>query len=362
MSTFELISLDTRMATDDDAHIHAYDHTKLSNINTCPTWGILRYSHHKRMPGASRAMALEAGAASHEGFAAVRWYQFYTRQATTNLLKDVAMKEGARIFGSKRFRKMYDVIDTSQGDRTNLINFTLEALYSYDFYDDPSDTKRTISNISEGLICYVDAYDLERYPIYISDALDPKATIGVEIAYDIVVDIKYKFNSKLNAVKYRFTGKLDGLHWDRDRLMIQEDKTGARLDDSWLSQWVLSHQITGYAIAAATFTGEECTRAQVSGMKIPIARNPMDTIRKETVNRSQDPFFNKWAEWFIHTAEMDQTYRDDIISAPMYTTSCNRYFRACSFVPFCVGDTEEKKLILEEMVIDEWSPLHDDND
>ena len=74
MSKFGLISLDMRMATDEDKDLPAYDHTKLSAVNTCPTWGILRYILHKRMPNSTRAMALEAGSASHEGFAAVRLY------------------------------------------------------------------------------------------------------------------------------------------------------------------------------------------------------------------------------------------------------------------------------------------------
>ena len=76
MSNFELISLETRMATDEDKHLPTYDHTKLSAINTCPTWGILRYTHHKKMPGSSRAMALAAGSAAHDAFSAVRLYQY----------------------------------------------------------------------------------------------------------------------------------------------------------------------------------------------------------------------------------------------------------------------------------------------
>ena len=67
---FELVSLNTRMTTDEDKEtLTPYDHTKLSNINTCPTWGILRYSLHKTMGGHGREMALEAGAAAHEAFA-----------------------------------------------------------------------------------------------------------------------------------------------------------------------------------------------------------------------------------------------------------------------------------------------------
>ena len=65
MTAVNLISLNMRMATDEDAHLPVYDHTKLSGINTCPTYGILRYSMHKVMPNSKRALALEAGSTSH---------------------------------------------------------------------------------------------------------------------------------------------------------------------------------------------------------------------------------------------------------------------------------------------------------
>jgi hypothetical protein len=46
-----------RLATEQDAELETYDHTKLSAINTCPTWGILRYTMHKQMPSTGRALA-----------------------------------------------------------------------------------------------------------------------------------------------------------------------------------------------------------------------------------------------------------------------------------------------------------------
>ena len=93
-------------------------------------------------------------------------------------------------------------------------------------------------------------------------------------------------------------------------------------------------------------------------MKIPIAKTPTDTIRKEMVNRVVDPHVNQWANWFVHSVEMEQTYRDHVEDAPKYTHSCNRYFRPCSFVPYCASDNDEKSRIIEEMETDEWSPLH----
>lgn len=368
VGAFSLVSMDIRMATDEDkANLPAYDHTKLSNINTCPTWGILRYSLHKRMPGASREMALEAGAAAHESFAALRWFQYYMRQMDSDSKEELAIREGGRIFGEDRFNAMRSVIKPTHTDRTNAINFCLEALYTSGFYDDPNDSKRTVTNISEGIICYVDAYDLDKYPIY-----ENKEHIGVEITFDVTVSIRWKDEVKFasqtyshdNTTQARLTGKMDGLHYNGDKLMVQEDKTGARLDNSWLSQWVMSHQITGYCLAATTFTDEDCMLAQVTGMKIPIAKNPVETVRKEMVNRTRDPFVEQWANWFVHSVIIDQTYKDHIEAAPKYTHSCNRYFRPCSFVPYCASDADEKRQIIEEMETDEWSPLtvEDSND
>ena len=356
MRPFNLKSLDIRMSNNEDkAMLHTFDHTKLSNINTCPTWGILRYSHHKRMPGAARAMALEAGAAAHESFAALKWFQYYIRQADSDDKRTLAKKEGNRIFGVDRFNTMFDSIRPSQTSRTNAINFCLEALYTRGIYDDASASKTTDSYLSEGIICYVDAYDLDKYDIY-----ENEQHIGVEIAFDVTVTVvEHTHHRSLDeqTTMARFTGKIDGLLYNKGKLMVWEDKTASRIDDSWLSQWVMSHQITGYCLAATAFTGEECLLAQISGMKVPVAKNPSDTIRKEMVNRSYDPFILQWANWFVHSVNMDATYRDHIEDAPKYTHSCNRYFRPCSFVPYCVADTAEQKQIYAEMEIDEWAPL-----
>lgn len=361
MSNFKLISLTTRMATAEDQHLPAYDHSRLSAVNTCPTWGILRYGHHKRMPGSGRSMALEAGSAAHEAFAAVRWYQLSRYQANDARLRASTAKQGLRLFGAERLDRMMNVLSESATHRTNVINFAIEALESGEFYDDIGEHRRTISNISESIIAYIDAYDMERYPIWIRDVQDPDTDVGIEIPFDIVVDIVYDIGGggfgETKTLQCRFIGKMDGLHWNKDELIIIEEKTGARLDDNWLSQWVLSHQITGYCLAAATFTGQPCSHALVSGMRIPIGKIPAEGIRREYVPRSP-LMFEKWANWFVTSIEMDQMWHDDIPSAPMYTHSCNRYFNTCSFLPFCAADSrEEKEHILEEMEIDEWSPL-----
>ena len=362
--TFKLISLNMRMATDEDSHLPAYDHTKLSAINTCPTWGILRYSHHKKMPSSQREMPLEAGSLAHEGFAAVRLYQYIFH--TPKYKKETADLHGIRLFGEDRYNRMCNTLSKGATDRTNCINFTIEAIESFGYYDDISDRNRTISNITESLISYIDNYDMRRYPLWIRDPNDPKTDIGIEIAFDVVVDVTWDDETTMKYEKLgpqelqvRFTGKLDGLHYDKDKLIIVENKSGSRLDNAWLSQWVLSHQITGYCLASSCFTSLDCNHALVSGMRIPIGKVPAEGIRKEYVPRST-LMYAKWANWFVTSVNTEREYYDSVIDAPMYTHSCNRYFRSCSFLPLCASDSVEEKLdIIEEMETDEWSPLHE---
>lgn len=365
---FKLVNITTRMATDEDAHIPAYDHTKLSNINTCPTWGILRYSHHKKMSNTNRSMPLEAGSAAHESFSAVRWYQFHTRDVIDKTGAAIAEAHGIRIFGEKRYESMRDQLSVGATDRTNAIAVALDVLNTSGFYDDPTDRNRTISNISESLIAWVDDYDLDRYPIWVRDITDRNSDIGVENPFDVVVDFTYDIGQTRYDKTYRFTGKLDGLQHNKKRnsadnekgpLFIYEEKTGGKLDDNWLSQWTLSHQITGYCVASSTFTGMPCVDAKISGMRLPIGRIPHEGIRKASVPRNQ-LMIEKWAGWFIDSANVEQRWVDQIYDAPMYTHSCNRYFSSCTFLPFCAApDLEEKELIFSEMVDDEWSPLHE---
>ena len=63
---------------------------------------------------------------------------------------------------------------------------------------------------------------------------------------------------------------------------------------------------------------------------------------------------SKIREGMLKVAE---EHEQDVVSAPMFTHSCNRYFRPCSFVPLCTAPPEEQRDILEEMEVQKWSPL-----
>src|SRR5580765_5712344 len=97
-----------------DAGLETYDHTKLSAINVCPTWGVLRYQMHKRMPSEGRAIALEAGSAMHEVFSFIRLASLMKQKQdegqSQNFLGLMWNHHGRRLFGAERLDHIYTSI------------------------------------------------------------------------------------------------------------------------------------------------------------------------------------------------------------------------------------------------------------
>ncbi len=365
-------SVNVRLATEADAHLPTYDNTKLQAVNTCPTWGILRYDMHKTFSSNGRAMALEAGSAMHEVFAAVRLWQLWKYDLPENLNKcyhsyapDLIQYHGIRLFGESRWEGMLETINEAEDARTQCLNFCLQSLYSSGFYDDPSDRRRTVSNLEEAAIMYIDRWDMRRMPIWIRDKDDPKSDVGIEHAFDVVIEYVLEDNDVMSygegtteKKSYRFTGKLDGIQWKDGTLRVDENKTAARLDDAWVLSFDMSSQVTGYCLAGSIWSGEEITQATVRGLQIPLPKAYESGL--VTINTQREPHhLERWLEWFLYSVQMYEQFYKDPINAPKFTHSCNRYFRPCNFLPFCVGSNEEMQMALEEMVTEEWSPLHE---
>ena len=97
-------SVKIELTTDFD--LPAYDNTRLVAINTCPTWGIVRYGLNKEwlacITGGARNMALECGSAAHDFFAAVRLWQLRNYQERP----DLSDSTWPQIFGATRYEQM----------------------------------------------------------------------------------------------------------------------------------------------------------------------------------------------------------------------------------------------------------------
>lgn len=336
----------------------SFDNTKLVAINTCPLWGIVRYTHHKSMGGMGRAMALEAGAAAHEVFAAHRLYSFREYGASfydvpQERIEAAFDENGRRIFGERRFREMLDAVDEREDHRTRTQQFSLTALYNCGFYDDPGDKRRTTTNIEEMCIAYMDKYDWKACLPY----WDGASMVGIEIPVDVVVRLVYDGGH----IIVRFIGKADGVHYvDREKsaLRIHENKTASRLGDAWEMSWETNHQPTGYMIALSAMLSMPISQALMLGTCLPLPKSYTVNGLARVVVRRAGWQLEEWFAWLLHTALLHEQYKDNPTNAPMYTHACNRYFRPCSFIPLCATEPEERVTMFEDMTVDEWSPLH----
>lgn len=360
MSHDEWEGIEFSIATTEDSALPAFDFTKLSAINTCPTWGILRYTHHRAMPGGGRAMALEAGKVMHDCFAVVRLVSLGHPLGQDK--PDHAVHHGDRLFGRDRWDAIRSTMNADDLS-ISLRNAALECLRTSEFVEDPYDKRRTEVNLETSLLYYVQRWDAHRYPVWI-ESDDPSGWIGVEIPFAIKCRPKvscagHYADAVAGSLDFLYTGRVDGIHVDRNgELIIQENKTASRLNDAWRMSFAMSHQVTGYCIAASLFAKQTISRGLVLGLSLPLPRTMSDGMAIEMVSRP-DYMKHSWIKWLEHTVRLNNAYKDRILEAPQYTHSCNRYFRPCSFIPFCAGDADERKLILTEMVTEEWSPLHE---
>lgn len=341
----------------DYMHLTPYDHTKLTAVYTCPTWGVIRYGHNKVMPGAGRAMPLEAGHVSHQAYAAIRFFQLWFY----DLLPDHARFWGEREFGADRWASMCSVIKPGNTQMTNAINFVLEALATSGYVDDPHDKRRTLANIEIACIAYLERWDWTRYPIWVADRNDPSKRVGIEVPMDILIGLQPPDGHPMDPVMeiMRYTGRIDGIHYDNDSMTSvfpMENKSASRLDEAWRMGMMMTHQLTGYCAGVQVITKLPVKRGMIVGMQLPQPKTHGDGIVPISAERLPH-HYTSWGLWAFGGKVLMERYMDSPLTAPQYTHSCNRYFRPCSLIPLCYNDMEERTLSFSQMETSEWSPL-----
>lgn len=337
-----------------------FDNTKMTAINTCPTWGLVRYDQHKTpSSGNNRAMALEAGSAAHEAYAAMRLADLYLNGEKWYPELDVKIIAGQKmvnLFGEIHATELLSILYSDEDPERKFMLVGLERFAQSGYYEDPNDRRRTVANIEESLIAYAGRYPFgETMPIIIDDF------VGVEIPVDMYCKFEYSNDSgEIITAECRFTGRVDGVHYktiDKKTIVIEENKTSSRLDDSWQLSFELAHQVTGYTLAISAMLDMMVNQAIVRGMAIPLPKN-YDYGGIVNVPTKRQAFqVNDWVQWFVYTYHLWTQYKDDPTNAPKMTHSCNRYFRICPLHSMCLSPPDERLLMLDEMRKEEWSPL-----
>lgn len=331
--------------------ILCYDNTKLVAVNTCPTFGILRYGLHRTETGSSRSMAIDAGKACHDYFAAQRIWSLRHQYRDDKEIYERVNKYAIQLFGSVRYAEALASQQDAPDDLTNAINFCLPILYNTGFYDSPTDRKRTMSNLEQACIAYSSRYLLSEMPVLVSPNI-----IGVEIPICILFTPK-----KSQQKQFIYTGRIDGIHNYNNVPHIAENKTASRLDDAWRMSFSISSQVTGYMVAATLMLEREVLNGFIMGLQIPQPKSFSDGIAWEPVYRNTSDF-QRWYEWVLYSIDIYKSYILRPTEAPRFTHSCNRYFHACQFIPYCSMERTEQADLIEQMQVEEWSPLDQHGD
>jgi len=346
-----------RLATKEDSYLPTYDNTKLVAMNTCPVYGVVRYQMHKRMPTTGRAMALECGSAMHEVFAFVRLCTLIEqhRDKPQDWAHDAITHHGLRLFGAERLHAILNAMREADDDDISgaAKRGAICVLDTSGFYDDPRDRRRTLANMEEAAFAYIDRWRWND-KVWMREPDDPHSDVGIEWPFDMVIELPER--------TFRHTGRIDGIHYRGDNLILHENKTASRLNDAWEMSFATSSQVTAYCVAASLYTQSVVSGADIIGLAIPLPKS-YDYGGLVRTNASRESFhYERWLSWLNTTVAMYEQYENNPYEAPMYTHSCNRYFRPCSLIPFCDSDTDEQHRTIDEMINDEWSPLDDSHE
>jgi hypothetical protein len=346
------------------------DYSTMTAVNTCPRWGLINSWHGKHLSkGVDRVLPLEAGRAMHDVFACVRFFDLLVAHSKTaktdnsnsleyytayKRINDYATKLFATAEYPDRWERALTYKDSGEDDITRCMQMCLNLLETSGYYDDARDNKRTMANLENAAINYIQRYPLGRFIPIMTDK-----HIGVEVPFDVT--IYYPDDVPL----MRFVGRVDGVCVDNMRPSnttpeVHENKTGSRIDTVWSNSFDTSHQVTGYCLALSCTLDTPISNVVMWGLQIPVPKSSMysDGIMRYPTSRDAAAF-HEWQEWVMHTLYTIDKYEGDPTNAPMYTHSCNRYFRSCPLIPFCCeSDRDKRKHIFEhEMTTQRWSPL-----
>lgn len=347
-----------------DTTIPWVDYSTLTAVNTCPRWGIINSWHGKRLSaGVERVLALEAGRAMHDVFAACRFFDLI-HSITNNKdddggRLDAIYKYADRVFANAlhpdRWSQALAYYRNSEDAETRCMQMALNLLETSGYHDDPRDARRTQANLESAAINYVQRYPLGRFiPICNDDA----SRIGIEMPFDITL------HNNNHAPLIRFIGRVDAVCVDTLRPSdktpeVHENKTGSRIDTVWSNSFDTSNQVTGYCVAMSCLLDMPIRNVVMWGLQLPVPKSSTysDGMMRYPTSRN-DESFHEWQSWVRHSLDVIHAYEDAPTDAPMYTHSCNRYFRSCSFIPLCSETSEQRRHIYDnEMTTERWSPL-----
>lgn len=354
----DIQSFSTRVADSTDvAELPIFSFNTLDKIERCPTYGVVSGLLHRTMAISETSLALEAGSACHQGFAAIRIRDAY-EQGEIELALQAQQK---LITDGERDSDLEDMLAEDDDDfRMHLRRaYVLEVFDRYGFLEDPRDKRRTINNLSNSLGHVVEEWPWGKYA---PGVLPKRLWEGGEAFNEL--GIEYKFALRIDAevlghkLAFVVVGLMDGIHIEsRGAYVPHENKTSSKLDEGYIAGQRMSYQHTTYIVALNTILDHlgieqtaPCQASRLIAVSIPLPKGYGQNFAyaNELMHRT-DAQFQDWVVWIVNHVYTALQFVDDPMGAPKNTHSCYRFFRACPLLPLCHTDQDERLTVLDEM-------------
>lgn len=299
------------------------DNTIRKAIATCQTMAAYRHIDNLRPVGAP-SVDLHFGACFATGIETARKSFFVVGMAP----------DAARFVGIDRAREAW-------GD------FVLP-------YD--SKSNKTLDRLMSAINYY-----FEQWPLG-EDGLTPVED-GIECMFDFEIPIAHPDTDIL----LRYAGRYDMLASDSNgRLYVVDEKTTSRLGESWVSQWDLDTQMTGYIwsvqqqiksnwhYAGNTFVDEMPEiMAQIRGLSI--LKNDFGHVEIPIIRPQW--MIDRWYKQLLRDVILwRDAYLANEFGLALHSNACTSYNRPCDYATLCLSPNPERLIAgsYQEVV---WNPL-----
>lgn len=217
------------------------------------------------------------------------------------------------------------------------------AIQEYGDFQPPEGSNKTVVRVVQGISFY-----FQTWPLY-SDHIQPwklkNGEPAVEFSASLPLDVRHPVTG--NPIIY--CGRFDMLGEFNKTCFVVDEKTTSQLGQSWLKNWTLRSQQTGYTWLARE-SGYQTAGAIIRG--ISFLKNGFGSA--EVIEYRPDWMVQRWK----HQLEKDvaraiQAWKDDEYDLNL-DAACSNY-GGCQFQKLCLSPNPERWY--DEYTTRTWSPI-----
>lgn len=216
---------------------------------------------------------------------------------------------------------------------------------AYGTFEEPHDTAKTLPRMLGALEYYFSRWPLE------SDPVKPYNWAPNKYAIEFSFASPLPFHHPVTGEPLIYTGRSDFIGEMDGALYIVDDKTTSSLGASWMHQWDLRSQFTGYTWAARDVSAIPVQGCMVRG--VSILKTKYDTA--EVITYRPEWMVERWLTQVQHDlTQMVECWESGYFDYNL-DEECNSY-GGCSFKRVCLSDHPQEWLDadFEKRV---WDPL-----